>query len=83
VAQEALTNARKHASGAPVSITLAFHAASTELTVENEQTVASSLATTGAGYGLQGMRERIELIGGSLSVGPVGNRWRVHAEAPA
>jgi signal transduction histidine kinase len=83
VAQEAVTNARKHASGAPVNITLAFHAESTQLTVENLQTAASLLAATGAGYGLQGMRERIELIGGSLSAGPVGNHWRVDAEAPA
>jgi len=83
VAQEAVTNARKHASGAPVSITLAFHVGSTELTIENERAVASPLAATGAGFGLQGMRERIELIGGSLSAGPVGNCWRVHAEAPA
>ena len=83
VAQEAVTNARKHAAGAAVTITLAFHEQSAEVTVENEQTEASSLAATGAGYGLQGMRERIELVGGSLSAGPIGNCWRVHAEAPA
>jgi len=82
IAQEAVTNARKHAAGAHVDISLAFGTASVALTVDNEQTTSSPLAATGAGYGLQGMRERIELAGGSLTAGPNGNHWRVHAEVP-
>ena len=82
-AQEAVTNARKHAVGSAVCVTLTFAETQAELTVDNEQTVASSLAATGAGLGLQGMRERIELVGGSLTAGPTANGWRVHAEVPA
>jgi signal transduction histidine kinase len=44
---------------------------------------ASPLASTGGGYGLRGMRERVELVGGSLDAGPYGGGWRVRAEVPA
>jgi signal transduction histidine kinase len=83
VAQEAVTNARKHAVGAHVDITLRFGESGIELTVDNERTTASPLASTGTGYGLHGMRERTELVGGSLTAGPIGDIWRVHAEVPA
>jgi signal transduction histidine kinase len=82
VAQEAVTNARKHAAGAPVRIALTFGEASTRLSIDNRQTGASALAATGAGYGLQGMRERLELVGGSLTAGPRGDSWCVRAEVP-
>ena len=90
VAQEALTNARKHAAGATVGVALCFTAGTVELSVDNTAAPASPvLAGTGAGYGLQGMRERIELVGGSLDAGPRGGcgdgytGWRVHAVVPA
>jgi signal transduction histidine kinase len=82
-AQEALTNARKHAAGAVVGVELLFAADSVELTVANSAGVPSGLASTGAGYGLQGMRERIELVGGSLTAGPHDGGWRVRAVVPA
>ena len=82
VAQEAVTNARKHAAGAAVTVTLSFGATSTELTVDNELTAASPLAATGGGYGLQGMRERLELAGGTLTAEAIGTVWRVHARVP-
>ncbi len=82
VAQEAVTNARKHAAGAPVRIALTFGETATQLTIDNRQTGASPLAATGTGYGLQGMRERLELVGGSLTAGPRGGSWCVRAEVP-
>lgn len=81
VAQEAMTNARKHAAGAAVRVSLAF-GETTTLTVENDLTVPSPLASAGSGYGLQGMRERIELVGGCVTAGPVDNCWRVCAQVP-
>ncbi len=83
VAQEAVTNARKHAAGAGVTISLAFTDAGAELTVDNAFTGPSPLTAAGGGYGLQGMRERVELVGGTLSAGPQEHGWRVHAEVPA
>jgi len=83
VAQEALTNARKHAAGADVVVELRFVPGSVELTVDSAATTPSALATTGGGYGLQGMKERLELVGGSLTAGPHDEGWRVHAVVPA
>lgn len=80
IAQEAVTNVRKHAAGAPVTVALTYADSTVELTVDNDSTSPSPLSATGAGYGLQGMRERIELLGGTLTAGPRDHGWRVHAE---
>jgi len=83
VAQEAVTNARKHAAGQAVTATLVFAEQTVELTVDNTSgETVSPLAASGSGYGLQGMRERIELVGGTLHAGPHGQGWRVHATVP-
>jgi signal transduction histidine kinase len=81
--QEALTNARKHASGATIRVRLDFSSSTTVLTVTNTAGASHELASTGAGVGLQGMRERIELVGGSVSAGPVADAWQVRVEVPA
>jgi signal transduction histidine kinase len=81
-AQEALTNARKHAPGAPLTMTLEFRADDVVLRVDNGQ--ATSAPTAGeSGFGLQGMRERLELAGGALDVGETPAGWRVEARVPA
>jgi signal transduction histidine kinase len=83
VAQESLTNARKHAPGTSVTVALAFADGTTSLTVDNPAPeVASPLAATGGGYGLRGMRERVELLGGTFTAGPHDGGWRVCAELP-
>ncbi|MEY9930926.1 signal transduction histidine kinase [Catenulispora sp. GP43] len=86
-AQEGVTNVRKHAPDAPVSITLEFQDDQTCLTVANPADPAAGapapLADTGGGYGLIGLRERTELAGGQLSVGPVDGGWRLAARIPA
>jgi signal transduction histidine kinase len=81
-AQEALTNARKHAPGAPLEMTLEFRADDVVLRVDNG---AATSAPTSAesGFGLQGMRERLELAGGALDVGETASGWRVEARVPA
>lgn len=45
--------------------------------------IADDLVTTGGSYGLQGMRERAALLGGTLSAGPEGNGWLVELRLPA
>jgi signal transduction histidine kinase len=81
-AQEALSNARKHAAGAPVEVVLAYRDGITELTVTDHQGRRPAGRTTG-GYGLTGMRERAELIGGELRTGPTDDGWQVRLVVPA
>lgn len=85
-AQEALSNARKHAPGAAVSVRLGFHAHETVLVVENagtgDGTLATALSATGGGYGLRGMRERIEPLGGAVHAGPGSCGWVVQVTVP-
>lgn len=84
-AQEALTNARKHAPGADVTIDLRYVDGACELVVTDTGRVREPdpLAETGSGYGLVGMRERAELIGGTLDAGPEGKGFQVLLRVPA
>ncbi|MEU5778636.1 histidine kinase [Streptomyces venezuelae] len=71
VAQEALTNVRKHAPGAEVEVCLRYENDQVRLDVRDSGGRSpGELAASGAGYGLLGMRERAELLGGSLEAGP-------------
>ncbi|POX48483.1 sensor histidine kinase [Streptomyces sp. Ru72] len=70
VAQEALTNVRKHAPGAKVRLRLEYAEHQVTLDVRDSGGSPGGLAGSGAGYGLLGMRERAELLGGSLQAGP-------------
>ncbi|MET7942863.1 histidine kinase [Streptomyces sp. NPDC005302] len=70
VAQEALTNVRKHAPGAKVHIRLDYGEHEVTLDVRDSGGKPGELSGSGAGYGLLGMRERAELLGGSLDAGP-------------
>jgi signal transduction histidine kinase len=84
-AQEALTNARKHAPGEPVTIGLTFAPAALEVRVVNALPAADGagpLAHTGGGYGLTGLRERAALAGGTLTAGPEDGQWSVHLRIP-
>ncbi|MFI6497280.1 sensor histidine kinase [Nonomuraea typhae] len=71
IVQEALTNARKHAGGAPVTVTVSG-GRSKGLTVEVRNPVGVRLGPRipGAGAGLIGLTERAELAGGRLDHGP-------------
>jgi signal transduction histidine kinase len=85
-AQEALTNARKHAAGLPVRCDLDYSATHVTVRIVNKLPAVSGtgpLAATGAGYGLTGLRERAALGGGTLSAGPVDGTWQVCLRIPA
>ncbi|MDH6113118.1 signal transduction histidine kinase [Kitasatospora sp. MAP12-15] len=86
-AQEALTNVRKHAPGGACSVQLSYLADEVELEIRNvrapQAKVSAELAGSGSGYGLLGMRERAELLGGSLLAGPDNGGWRVLLRVPA
>jgi signal transduction histidine kinase len=84
-AQEALTNARKHAPGQPVRVRLDFAADMVSVLVANplpDAAAARPLSDTGAGYGLTGLRERAVLAGGTLEAGQVDGEWRVCLKMP-
>ncbi|WP_240813220.1 histidine kinase [Streptomyces sp. DASNCL29] len=71
IAQEALTNAARHAPGAEIAVELTFDAASTSLAVRNGPPTGEATASVGSGMGLIGMRERVALLGGTLTAGPL------------
>jgi signal transduction histidine kinase len=83
--QEALTNVRKHASGAEVEVAVIVAPDGVDVVVEDRllaPITASSLAGTGGGYGLRGMRERAAPLGGTLTAGPTPDGWRVALHLP-
>ncbi|MCK7627835.1 histidine kinase [Streptomyces sp. RS10V-4] len=84
VAQEALTNARKHAAGARVSVRLEYAEDSVGLVVRDSggSGAQGELAHSGSGYGLLGMRERAELLGGTLESGPDEEGFVVRLRVP-
>lgn len=85
VAQESLTNAAKHAPGAPATVSLRYGPDEVHLRVENGDAGAppGELAATGAGFGLDGIRERVRLLGGEVAAGPAGGGWLVEATVPS
>ncbi|NBM14161.1 sensor histidine kinase [Streptomyces sp. GC420] len=85
VAQEALTNVRKHAPGARVRILLRYEPGEVALDVRDSggTDVPGELGSSGSGYGLLGMRERAELLGGTLEAGPVEEGFAVRLRVPA
>jgi len=97
VAQEALTNVRKHGHADRIELHLGYEPHGTRLTVQDYGRDRSKLAVAAAagggggaaggdgshGYGLAGMRERAELLGGSLAASPTGDGFRVELWVPA
>jgi signal transduction histidine kinase len=82
-AQEALTNVRKHAHPERVELRLGYERDGTRLTVEDHAPDGVHPAAAGDGYGITGMRERAELLGGTLTAGPTGTGFRVELWVPA
>ncbi|MFJ9038458.1 sensor histidine kinase [Streptomyces sp. NPDC102406] len=87
IAQESLTNAARYAPGGEVRVELAFAAASTTLTIRNRPADRPVTAGAGSGMGLIGMRERVALLGGTITAGPVVEGpdlggWQVEAVIP-
>ena len=74
--QEGLTNARKHAPGQPVTITIATLADALSITMSNPTAQTGEKAGVhSGGYGIVGMRERASVVGGSLQVNDEDDRF--------
>ncbi|MFF0560857.1 sensor histidine kinase [Streptomyces sp. NPDC004266] len=87
IAQESLTNAARHAPGGEVRVELTFGAASTTLIVRNGPATRTVSTGAGSGMGLIGMRERVALMEGTITAGPVtegpdAGGWQVEAVIP-
>ena len=87
--QEALTNVRKHAHASKVLVRLRYENELLELLVlDNGRGASTSDANSqpGGGFGLVGLRERIELLGGQVAYGPAepaGYRVTVQVPVPS
>jgi signal transduction histidine kinase len=68
IIQEALTNALKHAGGAPARVSVRYGRDSLELEIADDG-IDDAAHATGCGHGLVGMRERVALYGGRLDAG--------------
>ncbi|WP_312870209.1 sensor histidine kinase [Streptomyces himalayensis] len=88
IVQEALTNARKHAPSAPVTVRVTGGPAD-GLTVEVRNALPPDAGppphaggSERGGQGLIGLAERARLAGGELDAGPVDGKFRVHTWLP-
>lgn len=77
--QEALTNVRRHAPNASVQVRLVVDDGRASLEVSDDGPVQDAPTE---GYGLRGMRERVEAIGGTMDAGSSERGFRVHVEIP-
>jgi signal transduction histidine kinase len=89
IVQESLSNASRHAPGAPVSVTVGHDRDAVSLHVSNGPGHPLALGAAGPGeaagpgHGLAGMRERVALLGGTLNAGPApGGGFTVSAILP-
>jgi signal transduction histidine kinase len=77
IVQEALTNAIKHAPGAPIAVNLSVDTTSVALSVDS-----AGKPHHGSGLGMLSMRERAESLGGTCDAGPGGVGWLVRVALP-
>lgn len=83
IVQESLTNVAKHAPGTPAAVNLNVNNGTVSLRVTNplpERTLGTdSLADS---MGLWGMKERVQVLGGTFEAGPRDDHWIVEVTAP-
>lgn len=83
ILQEALTNALRHGDGGPVDVALAWHPDRVLVRVRNPAPEAAPVVTgDGRGHGLIGMRERAQLVGGTLTAEAGADGFTVTATLP-
>ena len=82
ITQESLANIAKHAPDSKSTVALAVSTESASLVVDNRLPAAVAAAPCPEGRGVSGMRQRVELLGGAIDVGPTRDGWSVRAEIP-
>ena len=80
IVQESLTNVAKHAGPATAVVSVRRHDGALEIEVSDD---GRRPHAPSGGHGLKGMRERAELVGGTLEAGPApAGGWVVRARLP-
>ncbi len=84
--QEALTNIARHSGSQRARLVLSYQADTATLIVTDHRDGVEPrrplLPDVGSGYGLTAMRERITLLGGTLTAGPTDDGWKVEIKLP-
>jgi signal transduction histidine kinase len=80
IVQESLTNALRHAGRVPVAVRISVGGALLVIDVANP--ITRPERPRESGRGLDGMRERVRLLGGTMTAGPEGGQWRVTVRLP-
>ncbi|MGW1008561.1 sensor histidine kinase [Streptomyces termitum] len=70
IVQEALSNALRHAPGAPARVELEYGRSVLRVRVVNGPARRAARPSPGAGHGVLGMRERVAMLGGEFAAGP-------------
>ncbi|MFC4585311.1 sensor histidine kinase [Sphaerisporangium corydalis] len=81
IIQESLTNVLRHAGPVPVALRVAVDGRTLAIEVANP--VTGDAPRREGGRGLDGMRERVALLGGAMTAGPDDGQWRVSVRLPA
>jgi signal transduction histidine kinase len=82
IAQESLANIAKHAPDSKSVVVLDISGPSARLAVNNRLPAVVAVTQSPEGRGLRGMRQRVELLGGAIEVGPTLDGWSVCADIP-
>jgi signal transduction histidine kinase len=86
IVQEGLTNALRHAGPVPVTLVIRNDAGGLAMELTNHLPARGTGNGNGSradsGRGLTGIRERVALLGGTVSAGPRDGRWRVAVHLP-
>jgi signal transduction histidine kinase len=82
IAQEVLTNAAKHAPGAPVTLRIDSDDSTVRIHARNPIGAGAAADAGSGGSGLPGMRERARLLGGRLDAERIGDSFIVDASIP-
>ncbi|ONI84485.1 hypothetical protein ALI144C_15165 [Actinosynnema sp. ALI-1.44] len=78
IVQEALTNAVRHSDATRIDVRLRQERETLTVSVADNGTAASFVE----GNGIRGIRERVDLLGGNIHIGPTGGGWKVEASLP-
>jgi signal transduction histidine kinase len=84
IVQESLTNVLKHAGPARAQVRVSYESGAVSVEVADDGRGAAADPATSGGHGVRGIRERVEVFGGTVRIGPRHDGgYRVHAVLPA